>query len=69
MCQFQEVHLYVIITYEILPGIFSEVVYTCQEMQKQILGDTKILNAIFSLETKLKSKQKSNFCLHYVDRS
>lgn len=41
MCQFQEVHLYVIINYDILPGIFSEVVYTYQEMEKQVLGDNQ----------------------------
>lgn len=50
-------------------GFSLKLFNTYQEMQKQVLGDTKILNAVFSLETNMKSKQKHNFCLHYVDRS
>lgn len=52
MCQSQEAHLYVIVNSQISPCIFSRIVYAYQEMQKHVWGRvTKILNAIFSLET------------------
>lgn len=44
MCQSQEAHLYeyVIVNTEILPCVFSEIIYAYQEMQKQVFGDNKV---------------------------
>lgn len=36
MCQSEEAHLYVIDNAQVSPCVFSKIVYTYQEMQKQV---------------------------------